>query len=123
MQLCSPTAFTSIPSSNCDGISSASIWQKVTNYLRVYSESRVWGQASIALHEPQLDPLQNGYHMVSDGQLIPAVVVKQTVLLSGVLAEPTTYPALIFASEAVSVRMMRTQNKHDTDDDGDFDDL
>jgi len=61
--------------------------------------------------------------MVSDGQLIPAVVVKQTVLLSGVLAEPTTYPALIFASEAVSVRMMRTQNKHDTDDDGDFDDL
>src|SRR6218665_2493861 len=81
---------------------------KVTNYLRDYIQSRVCGQASIALQEPQLDPLQDVYNMVFDDQLIPAVVAKQTVHLSGVLVEPTIYPAPVFASDAVSVRMMRT---------------
>ena len=89
--------------------------------LRVHIQARVWGQASIALQDPQLDPLQNGYHKESDGQLKPTmpfqlqkpslrwldVNAKQTVLLPDVLAEQRTYPALIFASAAVSVRMMR----------------
>jgi len=35
------------------------------------------------------------------------VNAKQAVLLPDVLAEERTYPALIFASAAVSVRMMR----------------
>jgi len=35
------------------------------------------------------------------------VNAKQTVLLPDVLAEERTYPALMFASAAVSVRMMR----------------
>ncbi|KAK3886487.1 hypothetical protein Pcinc_009357 [Petrolisthes cinctipes] len=33
----------------------------------------VWGQASIALQDPQLDPLQNGYHKESDDQLKPTM--------------------------------------------------
>ena len=37
--------------------------------LRVHIQARVWGQANIALQDPQLDPLQNGYHKESDGQL------------------------------------------------------
>ena len=37
--------------------------------LRVHIQARVWGQASIALQHPQLDPMQNGYHKESDGQL------------------------------------------------------
>jgi len=41
--------------------------------LRVHIQARVWGQASIALHVPQLDPLQNGYHKGSDGQLKPTM--------------------------------------------------
>ena len=41
--------------------------------LRVYIQARVWGQASIALQDPQLDPMQNGYHKESDGQLKPTV--------------------------------------------------
>ena len=47
-----------------------------------------------------------------------AVNAKETVLLPDVLAEKTTYPAPIFASAAVRVRMMRThENKYETDDD------
>jgi len=104
--------------------------------LRVHIQARVWGQASITLQDPQLDPLQNGYHKESDGQswelgghlswLVKTnhdrcppsskshhrdgldVNAKQTVLLPEVLAEQRTYPALIFASAAVSIRMMRT---------------
>jgi len=38
-----------------------------------------------------------------------ALSVKHTVLLPDVLAEHETYPALIFASAAVTVRMMRTR--------------
>lgn len=41
--------------------------------LRVHIQARVWAQASIALQEPQLDPLQNGYHKDSDGQLKPTM--------------------------------------------------
>ena len=41
--------------------------------LRVHIQARVWGQASIALQDPQLDPLQNGYHKDSDGQLKPTM--------------------------------------------------
>ena len=37
--------------------------------MRVHIQARVWGQASITLQDPQLDPLQNGYHKESDGQL------------------------------------------------------
>lgn len=39
--------------------------------LRVHIQAKVWGQASVALQDPQLDPLQNGYHRDSDGQLKP----------------------------------------------------
>ena len=38
--------------------------------LRVHIQARVWGQASIALQDPQLDPLQNGYQKEFDGQMI-----------------------------------------------------
>jgi len=41
--------------------------------LRVHIQATVWGQASIALQDPQLDPLQNGYHKESDGQLKPTM--------------------------------------------------
>lgn len=41
--------------------------------LRVHIQARVWGQANIALQGPQLDPLQNGYHKESDGQLKPTM--------------------------------------------------
>jgi len=92
--------------------------------LKGHIQARVWAQASIALQDPQLDPMQNGYHKESDGQLKPtmtvpfqlhrpslrwlAVIAKQTVLLPDVLAEHKTYPVPIFASAAVTVRMMRT---------------
>jgi len=92
--------------------------------LGVHIQARVWGQSTIALHDPQLDPLKNGYHKESDGQLKPTmtdalpapklplrwlvVIAKQTVLLPDVLAEQRIYPAPSFASAAVSVRMMRT---------------
>ena len=38
-----------------------------------------------------------------------AVIAKQTVLPPDVLAEQGTYPVSIFASAAVTVRIMRTQ--------------
>ena len=93
--------------------------------LRVHIRARVWEQASIALQDPQLDPMQNGYHKESNGQLKPIMTYvlpapkaiiemvscqckKNTVLLLDVLAEQRTYPAPIFVSAAVSVRMMRT---------------
>ena len=41
--------------------------------LRVHIQARVWGQASIALQDSQMDPLQNGYHKESDGQLKPTM--------------------------------------------------
>ena len=41
--------------------------------LTVHIQARVWGQASIALQDPQLDPLQNGYHKESDGQVKPTM--------------------------------------------------
>src|SRR6218665_454328 len=79
-------------------------------------------QASIALQEPQLDPLQNGYDKESDGQMKPIMTdaLPKTIIemvsccrktdcsFAGVHAEPKTYPAPIFVSEAVSVRMIRT---------------
>ena len=78
--------------------------------LRVHIQARVWGQVSIALQDPQLDSMQNGYHKKSDDQLKPtmtnalpapqAVIAKQTVLLPDVLAEHGTYPVPIFASAA-----------------------
>ena len=51
------------------------------------------------------------------------MIAKQTVLPPGVLIELTAYPAQIFDGAAASVRMMRTQKKHETDDDDDGDDL
>lgn len=39
--------------------------------LRVHVQTRVWAQAAIALQDPQLDPLQNGYFKDSDGMLKP----------------------------------------------------
>lgn len=41
--------------------------------LRVHIQARGWGQANIALQDPQLDPLQNAYHKESDGQLKPTM--------------------------------------------------
>lgn len=41
--------------------------------LRVHIQARVWGQSTIALQDPQLDPLKNGYHKESDGQLKPTM--------------------------------------------------
>ena len=41
--------------------------------LRVHIKARAWGQADIALQDPQLDPLQNGYHKDSEDQLKPAM--------------------------------------------------
>lgn len=41
--------------------------------LRVHIQARVWGQASIAMQDPQLDPLLNGYHKESDGQISPTM--------------------------------------------------
>ena len=41
--------------------------------LRVHIQAKVWGHASIALHDPQFDPLQNGYHKEFDGQKIPTM--------------------------------------------------
>ncbi|KAK5929154.1 hypothetical protein CgunFtcFv8_010410 [Champsocephalus gunnari] len=35
--------------------------------LRVHVQTRVWAQAAIALQDPQLDPLHNGYFRDSDG--------------------------------------------------------
>ncbi|CAL8335045.1 unnamed protein product [Boreogadus saida] len=32
--------------------------------LRVHIQARVWGQASFALQDSQMDPLQNGYRML-----------------------------------------------------------
>ena len=43
--------------------------------IRVHIQARVWGQSTIALQDPQLDPLslRNGYHKESDGQLKPTM--------------------------------------------------
>ena len=41
--------------------------------LRVHIQAKVWGQASIALQDPQPDPLHNGYHKDTDGQLRPTM--------------------------------------------------
>ena len=81
----SPKASTSRTSPNCEVISSASIWQKVTSYLilwalralrqhvlRVHpSQSVGTGQHCSAGSDPHLDPPQNGHHKKSDGQLKP----------------------------------------------------
>ena len=50
-----------------------------------------------------------------------AVNAKETVLLPDVLAEKTTYPAPIFASACQNDE--DTQNKYETDDDDDSDDI
>jgi len=92
--------------------------------LRVHIQARVWGQASIALQDPQLDPLQNSYHKESDGQLKPTMTdalpapkaiiemvrcqCKTDCSFARCSCRTRTYPVLIFASAAVSVRMMRT---------------
>ena len=49
--------------------------------------------------------------------------MQKTVLLPDVLAEEITYSAPIFASVVVSVRMMKTQNNYETDDEDDGDDM
>lgn len=36
-------------------------------------QARVWGQANIALQDPKLDSLQNGYHIEFGGQLKPSM--------------------------------------------------
>lgn len=51
-----------------------------------------------------------------------AVNAKQTVL-PYVPVEQITYPALISVSAAVSVRMVRTQIKYETNDNDDGDDV
>jgi len=91
--------------------------------LRVHIQARVWGQASIALQDPQLDPLQNGYHKEFDGQLKPTMTdtlpapkaviemvrcqCKTDCSSARCSCRTRTYPALIFASATVSIRMMR----------------
>ena len=75
-----------------------------------------------------MDPLKNGYHKESDGQLKPTMtdalpapkaIIEMVschcktdcrLLLPDVLAEQRIYPAPSFASAAVSVRMMRTHS-------------
>lgn len=108
--------------------------------LRVHIQARVWGQASIALQDPQLDPLQNGYHKKSDGQLTPT--------MTDVLPAPKAIIELVSchcktdcSSARCSCRTNNlsctdlcqcgsecqndedTKNKYGTDDDDDGDDM
>ena len=93
--------------------------------LRVHIQARVWGQASIALQDLQLDPLQNGYHKESDGQLKPTMTdalpapkaiiemvrcqcKMQIRLFFCQMFLQNKELILHFASATVSVRMMRT---------------
>jgi len=89
----------------------------------------VWGQASIALHVPQLDPLQNGYHKGSDGQLKPT--------MTDALPAPKAITEMVIChckTDCSSVRCScqcssecqndeDIQDKYQTDDDDDGDDM
>jgi len=87
--------------------------------LIVHIPARVWGQASIALQVSQMDALQNSYHKESDVQLKPTMTAAflapslrwfdfNANNMPDVLAEQRTYPAPIFVSVAVHIRMMMT---------------
>lgn len=108
--------------------------------LRVHIQARVWGQASIALQEPQLDPLQNGYHKESDGQLKPTMT--DALPAPKAIIEMVSCQCKTDCSSArcscrtnnlcctdlcrcgsVCQNDEDTQNKHETDDDEDDDDV
>ena len=64
---------------SCGGTCFANIWQKAKSYhlpwepsntTRAHVQARIWGQATVYQQE-LLDPLENGYHMDSNGQLKP----------------------------------------------------
>lgn len=107
--------------------------------LRVHIQARVWGQASIALQDPQLDPLQNGYHKEFDGQLKPTMT--DTLPAPKAVIEMVRCQCKTDCSSArCSCRTKNlsctdlcqcdseyqndedTQNKYETDDDDDGDD-
>ena len=54
------------------GLASSS-WTTFSYRAQSPYPSQSVGQANIALQDPQLDPLQNGYHKESDGQLKPTM--------------------------------------------------
>ena len=100
----------------------------------------MWGQASIALQHPQFDPMQNGYHKESDGQLKPT--------MSDALPAPQAVIEMVschcktdFSSARCSCRTRNlsctdlcqcssdcendedTQSRYETDDNDDGDDM
>ena len=105
--------------------------------LRVHIQARAWGQAGIALRDPQLDPPQNGYHKESDGQLKPTTT--DTLLAPKTIIEMVSCQCRTDCSSArCSCRTQNTdlcqcgsecqndedtQNKYETDDDDDSDDM
>ncbi|CAL8379836.1 unnamed protein product [Arctogadus glacialis] len=80
--------------------------------LRVHIQARVWGQASIALQDSQMDPLQNGYHKESDSQLKPTMTDALPAL-----------KAIIEMCGSACQKDEDTQNKYETDEDDDSDDM
>src|SRR6218665_1918114 len=108
--------------------------------LRQHVQARVWGQASIAMQQPQFYPLQNGYYKESDGQLkstMPDALPAPKAIIEMVSCHCKTY----CSSARCSCRTNNlsctdlcrcgsecqndedTQNKRETDDDDDDDDF
>ena len=127
------------PSPNCDGISSASIWQKITSYLlplklwdnmfwepiskpecgdrpALLCRIHNWIPCKIAITRSLMDrwyqPWQMPFQLQRPSLRWLAVnAKKKTVLLADVLAEQRTYAAPICANAVVSVRTMRTRRR------------
>src|SRR6218665_574472 len=106
--------------------------------LRVHIQARVWGQASIALQELQLDPLKNGHHKDSEGQL-KSTMTDALPAPKAIIEMVSCHCKTDCSSARCSCRTNNlsctdlcrcgsecqndeyTQNKHETDDDDDDD--
>jgi len=102
----------------------------------------VWGQVSIDMQEPQLDPLQNGHYKESDGQL-KSTMTDALLATKAIIEMVSCHCKTDSSSARCSCRTnnlsctdlcwcgsecqndedTHTQNKHETDDDDGGDDL
>jgi len=100
--------------------------------LRVHIQARVWGQASIALQDPHLDPIQNDYHKEPDGQLKPtmtdALPAPQAVIADCSSTRCSCRTRNLSCTDLCQCsgdceNDEDTQSRYETDDDDDGDDM
>ena len=82
---------------------------------------KVWGQASIALQDHQLDLLQNGYYKESDGQWKPTMT--DALPAPHALAEYDLFCTDLCQCSSECQNVEDTQNMYKTDDNDDGHDM